>query len=269
VSVALPGEPGHPSYMHPAAAGGHAQGNAARRQRARKAGLASGRARRRLCAARRERQREGKELPLEYPVAPVDREEFERRAMAWYEQHGIRPNAGGIETRWQLYIGLVRVLKVKSQSFCTTNGQRSRALEKAGRPRCTRTVQRQHIVLREMGLLTVFHDRRGGAGRRPGSKKDRLRVQFAAINVAPPSAAQARSASRSLACALPQKRGDLQGRTASAAPPDGGRCDSPAQPGCNDGYRERGDEPLTGKLAQLALDWGLEAEVYAASGVSS
>jgi hypothetical protein len=262
---------------------------ARRRLIARKAGLASGRARRKTCdpGKRRVSQRE---LALNFRVKLIGRAEFEERERAWREQRGLRPSSRGLETSWVHYRCRTRLYKAKGQGFCTTNGQSAQAITQAGRARCERTMRRQDAKLAEMGLLKRFHDRRGGSGRRAGSLKDRLRIQFTPSFVPPPSAAAALTTSSSNAAALPPKRGDLQGCPAAdtngapaGAPPGAGRgaCAAPQRPGrdeCKEGSNDGaghgppgmrpdalvGTDLLTGRMAQLALEWG-----YAASGGSS
>jgi hypothetical protein len=200
----------------------------ARYDRARRAGLASGARRRRMAdpARRREQQRE---LALNFRVRIIDRAEFDRRDMTRRLAHGLQPNERGTETLWQEYLSCVRCFKAQGQGFLTTNGQRSEALRKAGRPRCERTVRRAHAALAEMGLLRRFHDRRGGS--RPGMK-DRLRVQFAPSFVPPPSAAPATTASPSSAgaltasgrgdCAITDRRSGTAASPPRVRPPTGG-----------------------------------------------
>ena len=211
-----------------------------RSQRARKAGLASGRRRRDLAGPHKRRVRQ-RELALKFPIRLVDRAEFDRLDFARRLQHGIEPNERGTETLWRQYQADVRTYKVKGQGFLTTNGQRAEALRKGGLTRCERTVQRSHAILAEMGLLRRFHDRRGGA--RAGNR-DRLRVQFAPSYVTPPSAAPttpsplacvgaSRTPSRadsSSECAADGRRDRRPATPARIGPPFGGSDRPPAAP---------------------------------------
>ena len=210
-----------------------------RRARARRAGLASGRVRRARidpCAQRRRRR----EHLQRAHVRLVDREEFERRDYARRLAAGLEPNARGTETLWQLYRADARALQAKGQGFLTTNGQRARALEHAGRPRCARTVQRAHQALHQMGLLRTFHDRRGLM--RPG-RRDRLRVQFAPSYVAPPSAAPT-APQRGLAVgagtASIARPAGAESDQAGSAPPGGGRTGTPPLRAAHGGDQEEG-----------------------------
>lgn len=236
-----------------------------RRARARKAGLASGVKRRQLCdpQARRVKQRE---LALNFRVRIVDRAEFGLLDAARRARAGIGPSERGTLTSWRLYQARVRSYKAKGQGFCTTNGQSARALEQAGRGRCTRTVQRQDQILAEMGLLRRYHDRRGGS--RAGNR-DRIRVQFAPSFVTLPSAATTLSPTGRESCSAAPKRGGFQGRSAHAAAERPPGPASGAAASASEAATSDRDEPLTGRWAELAIDWGLEPEVYAASGGSS
>ena len=207
-------------YISEAAAHGYGQGKEARRRRARKAGLASGRARRRM-ADPRMRAVKQRELALNFRVRIVDRAEFARLDAAQRLRAGIGPSERGLETRWQLYLARVRSYKAKGQGFCTTNAQSARALELAGRRRCRRTVQRTDALLAEMGLLRRYHDRRGGSA---AGNRDRLRVQLAPSFVTLPLAARAVCPTGTHCSSPAPKRGHLQGRSADArdpAPPPG------------------------------------------------
>lgn len=217
-----------------------------RSQRARKAGLASGRKRRDLADPHRRRVRQ-RELALNFRVKLVDREDFERRDFARRVLVGLNPNERGTETLWQEYCSCARAYKAQGQGFLTTNGQRAEALRKAGRPRCGRTVRRAHAALAQMGLLRRFHDRRGGS--RPGNR-DRLRVQFAPSFVPPPSAATATTASPSSAVARNGRNSDRCAvRSRGPAPPGqirppyGGSGDPPAEPAGTNGSTQEEELP--------------------------
>lgn len=232
---------------------GYTNPKRARSMRARRAGLASGRKRRRLAPSFESRRARQRELALNFPVRLVDRREFERRDDVRRAALGIGPSERGTETLWQEYLSCVKAYKAQGQGFLTTNGQRAAALRKRGRPRCERTVRRAHASLTEMGLLRRFHDRRGGS--RAGNR-DRLRVELVPSFVPPPLAAGSTSASRSSDPAPPV------GRTALSAPPDGGRGGPPVKPaeyGSNGGEQlglevERTPE----ELAELA-EWRARA----------
>ena len=112
-------------------------------------------------------------LALSYPVRQVSREEHQRRYRAWCEAEGRCFNEAGWETNWQLYLGCARRYRVSGQDFETTNAQQARGLANRGRPRCTRTVQRQRQALVEMGLVRFSHVRRRGA---EAGHRDSLRV---------------------------------------------------------------------------------------------
>jgi hypothetical protein len=198
----------------------------ARLQRARKAGLASGRKRRELAHPPVRRRMRQRELALKFPVKLVDRDEFDRREFERRLRLGIAPNARGEETTWLEYENCIRCFKAQGQGFLTTNGQRAEALAKRGRPRCDETIRRQHKILTELGLLRRFHDRRGGA--RAGNR-DRLRVQFAPSYVTPPLAAPTTPASQACVGASSPDTGGYAARNHGpappglSAPPDGGR----------------------------------------------
>jgi hypothetical protein len=246
-----------------AAARGYPPARRLRQQRARAAGLASGRKRRELgdrAVTRRARQRE---LALNFRVKLIDRAEFDRLDFARRLRAGIEPNERGTETLWQEYLSCARAYRAQGQGFFTTNGQRAEALRKAGRPRCERTVRRAHAALSEMGLLRRFHDRRGGwrAGR-----KDRLRIQFAPSYVQPPSAAPTTTASQSCVGArngLDCAAGGRRERTARARPPDGG----------GEGGRQaagNGSDDREGAIAAVAfLQLQLELPSHRRSGAAN
>jgi len=235
---------------------GYTSPKRARSQRARRAGLASGRKRRQLAEPRKRRVRQ-RELALKFPVRLIGRPEFERRDFERRLRLGINPNERGTETLWQKYLDNARVYRVKGQGFLTTNGQRAEGMRKAGRPRCERTVQRAHAALAEMGLLRTFHDRRGGA--RAGNR-DRLRVQFAPSFVAPPSAAPTASQSdvavgashgrNSDRCAI---RSHGPAPPGSVRPPYGGSGDPPAGPAGTNGSTQE-EEPPAWLLARCDGD---------------
>lgn len=235
-----------------------------RRDRARKAGLASGRKRRQFAQPQKRRVRQ-RELALKFPVKLIDRAEFDRRDFARRLAAGLNPNERGTETLWQEYLSCARAYKAQGQGFLTTNGQRSAALHKAGRPRCARTIRRAHAALTEMGLLRRFHDRRGGA--RAGNR-DRLRVQFAPSFVPPPSAAPTTTASQSCVGAHPGRDGtshnqDCAGRAGrqrgpappgSTRPPFGGSGNPPAEPAGTTNGSDQEEEPPAGLVARCEGD---------------
>lgn len=142
----------------------HELGRAQRSHQARVAGKASARARRarsvypnrRKAPHSRSRQRA---LALAYPVRQLTRTQFDRL----YEQTFDYVNDRGRATTYELYRAHLAAYRARSQNFRTTNAQQARALGNRGRPRCSRTVQRQRARLVEMGLVQYTRVRRQAA----------------------------------------------------------------------------------------------------------
>lgn len=171
------------------------------------------------CKPRPARVRE-RELALAraYRVQQVNRAELFRRFEHHQQARGVFVSERGFETLWRLYVSTCRLYRVKGQATCTTNGQRSKAMEKAGRPRCGRTVQRQYRMLEQLRVVRVEHVKRMRAT--PG-KRDCLRVHLLQSFVIPRSAAEAAEGYAS--ASAKQNRHLSSGVTAPIAPPAGGR----------------------------------------------
>lgn len=215
------------------------RGREARSAAARRAGIASGRVRRQLARGRAVPHRRDRlqALALSYPVRQVTRKQHRRLYEARCRHAGLPLTDWALETNYVLYRSLVRWYRKWGQDFETTNPQQARALAKAGRARCTRTVQRHRAVLSELGLIRSCHVRRRGA---LAGHRDTLRIcllpPLSNRNVTPPAGAGGGRACGPLPPpALP-----------GVAPPHGGRERPPAQPAENSS-----DEEMNGELAQL------------------
>lgn len=127
------------------------------RFQARAAGLASGRARRRLAIKRRGRTGiEQHGLSLDYELRRLSRGEFDRRYEALWP-YPERPTAAaswerGREAMWTYLGGVYALLSVRGQYCRTTSEQRREHLKGKGIPRCRRTVQRYNAKLAAMGI---------------------------------------------------------------------------------------------------------------------
>lgn len=142
---------------------GGLSGRALRRARARRAGIASGAARRKLSRGKREPRMRSRDhaLALAYTHRQLDRKRFDEL----FEREWPRPVHGpaasawerGRETLWQHYIGIFRLYRARGQHSRTTNAQRGAALAGRGRPRCRRQVQRLHRRLEQMGVALLGH----------------------------------------------------------------------------------------------------------------
>lgn len=195
--------------------------------------------------------RRGRELALAYRVQQVNRADFERRWLEDRARKGIQPSARGLQTLWTEYLACMKAYRIKGQDFTTTNARRARALQLAGRPRCTRTVQRAHHTLADMGLLRRHHVKRLGS--RVGYR-DCVRVCLLNPFVTLPSAAGAGELCSPTAPAshdrvTRQKSEDSDssvqtnpGLLSKRPPPDGGRVDRAAlrPPNGNGSDREGG-----------------------------
>lgn len=237
---------------------------ARRRERARRGGLESGRRRRELARGRAtpHRRDRGEALALAYRVQQINREAFAKRFAQLREREGVLVSERGLETLWLEYCSCMKAYRAQGQDFKSTNAQRARALDLRGRARCTRTIQRAHKQLAQMGLLRRYHVKRGGS--RAG-QRDCLRICVTSTYVTPPSAAPARAlralaagASRSSTEEIEpldsgrenreaaQPPGELRERapgapSAGATPPDGGRLGGPAAPAGSEGGELDGD----------------------------
>lgn len=163
-------------------------GKIRRREAARLAGRASGRARRARSPKRRRMGRQAA-LALKYPIRRVSRASFEQRYRNCCDQiWGIRFHQAGCDTAWELYQADRRLFDACGQDCLTTNAQRSAALSTRRRPRCRRTVQMTRRRLGEMGLETYYHVKRSGPLRIPGQLDClRLRMLSPAKDCTPPS----------------------------------------------------------------------------------
>jgi hypothetical protein len=164
-----------------------------RSQRARGAGLASGRKRRPL-RRRRRQTNQSEALALVYRIQQIDREEFARRFGELRERQGIRVSERGLQTRWLEYLSCMGCYRIKGQDFMTSGPRRARALQQRGRERCPRTVTRAHADVAAMGLLRREHVKRCGS--RPG-RMDCLRIRLLPSFVHLPSAAPTTTAAQS------------------------------------------------------------------------
>ena len=116
----------------------------------------------------------------------LSREEHELSFRKLRERQGVNFNARGCETSYQAYLSaVIRARACGSAAFNTTNGQRSQAMDKRGRGRCARTLQRHHRLLELMGLMVVGRVRRRD---RPGYPDRCLRLRLIQSYVAPPTA---------------------------------------------------------------------------------
>jgi hypothetical protein len=206
-----------------------------RQLRAKKAAKASANVRAARAKGRRRGHHRDRQEALftAYRMQQVNLKTFRALDVKRRQDLGIGPSERGTLTLWAEYRSCMGNYRRKGQGFYTTNGQRARALEQDGRPRCNRTVQRAHQQLRAMGLLRRAHVKRGGSRR---GERDCLRVNMMSF-VTPPSAAPAKGlrpftagASRPLAekdSADSIGRNDQPAPPARAAPPEGGR-DGPA-----------------------------------------
>lgn len=85
----------------------------------------------------------------------------------------------GLETRWQVYLAMVRRDRFVGGGFYTTNEQRLAGLE--DRIRSRRAIQRALHDLRDMGVIVHRHVVRSGPARRPG-QMDCLAIQLSPIS---------------------------------------------------------------------------------------
>lgn len=218
---------------------------AERRARARRAGYASGVARRRRSTVRRPpRARTGQHaVSLAYKVRQVTAAEFEDRYRVMCEQHDgagrackvsacdlcgakkgtpcapIPFDQRGLNTARELYRQQMTAFRHHGQDWETTNAQISRGLECRGRGRSRRTVQRNRKRLEAMGLVGYSHVVRSGWLRIPG-KLDTLRVRCMCpariANGTPPPGAGAWLRQAAPACTSKSKATALSPPTSSA-----------------------------------------------------
>jgi len=221
-----------------------------RRKAARRGGLASGSARRARSHKRAWRsQRDG--LALAYPVQRVSRATFVTLFAQLQQREGITLSARGLQTAYVAYRGHSARYRVKGQDHRTCRPQQARGMERRGRPRCPRTMQRVDRRLEAMGLIRVVHVKRLRA---TAGHMDHIAVRLLNCFVALPSAP---TTGNSVACVVgspPPADSDNchsaernSGRAPpdmESAPPDGGRIDTPAPPA---GYQE-GERGASGRL---------------------
>lgn len=227
------------------------------RERARRAGIASGVARRRRGGRPRQRNRSrGEALALAYRHRQLTRARFDALYEARFPRPEHPPAAAawqkGRDTLWTHYLSVWRLYRACGQHARTTNGQRGAALSSRGRPRCRRTIQRLNRRCAELGLALFVHRRDQGAT--PG-RRDCLVVEIRtphAQHVTPPAGAGA-VPSRDEAPALPApSTPPASAGCAGRVPPDGG------------GQRQAATPPVTWKeqleaeirFQQLKLDAG-------------
>lgn len=230
------------SSYRPGYPGGKSQA-VLRREAARKAGFASGVARRRASTCRRQpRARTGQEaLALRYSIRQVGRDEFERLYRAMCEREEIPFDPRGLRSTLELYRQQMTAYRAQGQDWETTNAQMARGMELRGRARCRRTVQRLRKRLVLMGLIAYAHVRRSGRLRIPG-KMDTLRVRClcAKANVTPPPGAGA-SPFGTHSLLLSRQRQKTLSPPPSAADDVGRRS---ASPGIEDGEDEPAAESV-------------------------
>jgi len=221
-------------------------------------------------------------LSLAYRIQQINRVEFDKRFEQLRARQERRVSERGRQTVWVEYLSCMAVYRTKGQDFKTTNSQRAAALAARNRPRCSRTIQRVHKDLAEMGLLRRAHVRRGGsrAGRR-----DCLRVFMTSSFVTPPSAAGAAAlraaiapASRPLAdkSSLGQTPSrDREPALPALGPPDGGDGAAVKLPNNNDSKKKEGphevdesDSAEENKSLRESDSYRLIEEIEAREGVS-
>lgn len=238
------------------------------RRRARAAGLASGAARRARATGRRQPHQRSRQqaLALAYPVRQVSRARFDEIDARWRAENGLQPSARGLETEWLQYLSHWRATRAKGHEYTTTNSRRARSLEKLGRPRCRRTVQRVDRRLEAKGLIARVHVKRQ---RDRSGECDYLRIRVLPF-VTLPSAARATtrrvvsSGSNDSDC---DRRAIREGGPAppgGVAAPDGRQTEErrPSAADCNGSYD--GEEPpahlvdrLDGDLVRARRLWAL------------
>ena len=231
-----------------------------RREAARLAGRASGRARRARSPMKRRMGRQAA-LALKYRHRQLDRKGF----YALYEQHRPRPLEApliaverwemGRNIAWRYYRSLFRRFRFEGQHFRTTNGQRAAALANEDRPRCRRTVQRLNRLLEEMGVAKIsWHKNQGNT---PGHKdclvvEIRTLCKSAQTCVTPPTGAPSIPSGLDDG-ALTSKAKSIDSTASRHVPPDGGDQHPPAAPAMS-------DEEVGRRLAdfhQLKLELGM------------
>ena len=128
--------------------------DAARRQRARRAGIRSGVVRRQL----RDVHGPRKTQRVKQLTAP----EFETAYAAMCEREGRPFDRRGLNSHYELYVAHMTRYRVQGNGYETTNRQSCQAMAARGRPRCRRTVQRLRKGLAAMGVLDFHHVKRSG-----------------------------------------------------------------------------------------------------------
>lgn len=225
-----------------------------RRIRARKAGVASGVARRQRSTRKppaRARSRQ-EALALRYRIRQVSEAEFERLYVAMCERDGLPFDRRGLNSTLALYRAQVTAYRAQGQDYETTNSQAARALEKRGRARCRRTVQRLRKRLVAMGLIVYHHVKRSGSRRIPG-QMDTLRVRLLCpgkANVTLPPGARAGLVPHP-ALALSESENKERTRTALSPPPPSSAAENekPAPPAGTERGTEEAEE--LGEAAEL------------------
>lgn len=195
----------------------------ARSQRARAAGVASGISRRKFAKGRAVPHSRDRELGVAkvYPIRQATRKQHRRLYEACCRHRGVALSERGLETNYRLFRSLMAWYRVGGQDFETTNGQQARAMDKAGRARCARTVQRHRAILAHMGLVRSMHVKRQGA---LVGHRDSLRICLLPLRtksfVTPPSGAGGGEPYGLLSpSSLP-----------AIPPPTGGRAETPDKP---------------------------------------
>ena len=241
-----------------------------RRSRARRAGIASGVARKRLARGRRPPRRRTRQeaLNLSYPHRQLTRKDFACRYEITFPPP-LHPPArasweSGLETVWLEYVLTWRLYRARGQHCGTVNRDRAAALSSRGRPRARRSVQRAHRRLEAMGVACYLHERRGGS--MPGNK-DRLVVEIRTPGQrdTPPPGAGAKPTARAPAGPVNVKNDSLA-PAARAVPPDGGdQQPAPEAPRSEDGGVA---EQLSFETAHRRL-WQAAQEARATLGLAS
>ena len=196
----------------------------ARAERARRAGIASGVARREAAKLRGSRPRKR--------MCIVSG----KRHRALYEAHAHHADKvlseRGLKTSWHVYRSFA-ARGYDGRVFETTNGQQTRALAKYGRPRCARTVQRHRAILAAMGLIGSKPVHRKGS---MTGERDTVRVWLCATVKSFVTLLRKKEEEEPSALLSPPS-------TTQVEPPSGGRERPPDKPAGN-GSDEKTTAPL-------------------------
>lgn len=144
---------------------------------ARKAGRASGRARRRLAHARRGNVGRGQQhLQLSYELRQPSRRQFDREYAKCFPPpttpQGLAQWERGRETVWVHAMNLWRLVCARGQHCDATKPRSRTALQRRGRDRHERHVRRLNIRLEQLGYAALIHRRT------PQDQKDYLTLEW-------------------------------------------------------------------------------------------